>query len=303
MSYREGIEFSLKSIDLSHDSGVDFSKYSAEELKKLWRKTLKSGMHGLCFSLYEDGQRPGDIITKEQVRRRMEIIKPYTKWVRSFSCTDGNEFIPKIAKEYGIKTLVGAWLGDDLEINEREVEGLIKLANEGFVDIAAVGNEVMYRKDLTEDELLDFMRQVKEAIPANIPMGYVDAYYEFSVRPRITEACDVILANCYPYWESCPMEYSLVHMKQMFGQALDAARGKKVIITETGWPSEGTNLNNAYPSSENAMQYFINAQVWSAKDDIEIFYFSSFDESWKVGPEGDVGAYWGLWDKNEKLKF
>jgi len=303
MSYREGIEFSLKSIDLSHDSGVDFSKYSAEELKKLWRKTLKSGMHGLCFSLYEDGQKPGDVITEEQVRRRMEIIKPYTKWVRSFSCTDGNEFIPKIAKEYGIKTLVGAWLGDDLEINEREVEGLIKLANEGFVDIAAVGNEVMYRKDLTEDELLDFMRQVKEAIPANIPMGYVDAYYEFSVRPRITEACDVILANCYPYWESCPMEYSLVHMKQMFGQALDAARGKKVIITETGWPSEGTNLNNAYPSSENAMQYFINAQVWSAKDDIEIFYFSSFDESWKVGPEGDVGAYWGLWDKNEKLKF
>ena len=303
MSYREGIEFSLKSIDLSHDSGVDFGKYSAEELKKLWRKTLKSGMHGLCFSLYEDGQKPGDIITEEQVRRRMEIIKPYTKWVRSFSCTDGNEFIPKIAKEYGIKTLVGAWLGDDPEINEREIAGLIKLANEGYVDIAAVGNEVMYREDLTEDELLDFMNQVKEAIPANIPMGYVDAYYEFSIRPRITDACDVILANCYPYWESCPMEYSLVHMKQMFGQALDAAKGKKVIITETGWPSEGTNLNNAYPSSENAMQYFINSQVWSAKEDIEMFYFSSFDESWKVGPEGDVGAYWGLWDKNEKLKF
>ena len=303
MSYREGIEFSLKSIDLSHDSGVDFGKYSAEELKKLWRKTIKSGMHGLCFSLYEDGQKPGDIITEEQVRRRMEIIKPYTKWVRSFSCTDGNEFIPRIAKEYGIKTLVGAWLGDDPEINEREIAGLIKLANEGYVDIAAVGNEVMYREDLTEDELLDFMSQVKEGIPENIPMGYVDAYYEFSIRPRITDACDVILANCYPYWESCPMEYSLVHMKQMFGQALDAAKGKKVIITETGWPSEGTNLNNAYPSSENAMKYFINSQVWSAKEDVEMFYFSSFDESWKVGPEGDVGAYWGLWDKNEKLKF
>ncbi|NNK26672.1 MAG: glycosyl hydrolase, partial [Flavobacteriaceae bacterium] len=131
MSYREGHQFSLKSIDLSQDTGVDFSKYSFEDLRKLWRKTLKSGMHGLCFSLYEDGQRPGDIITEEQVRRRMEIIKPYTKWVRSFSCTDGNEFIPKIAKEYGIKTLVGAWLGDDPEINEREIEGLIKLANEG----------------------------------------------------------------------------------------------------------------------------------------------------------------------------
>ena len=46
----------------------------------------------------------------------MKIIKPYTKWIRSFSCTDGNEAIPRIAKEYGIKTLVGAWLGDDDEI-------------------------------------------------------------------------------------------------------------------------------------------------------------------------------------------
>ncbi len=303
MSYREGHQFSLEGIDLTQDSGVDFSKYSLEGLKELWRKTVKNGMHGLCFSLYEDGQRPGDIITEEQVRRRMEIIKPYTKWVRSFSCTDGNEFIPKIAKEYGIKTLVGAWLGDDPEINEREITGLIQLAKDGFVDIAAVGNEVMYRKELTEDELLDFIKHVKEEVPSNIPIGYVDAYYEFSVRPRITEACDVILANCYPYWESCHYDYSLLHMKQMFAQAVSAGNGKKVIITETGWPSQGTNLNDAFPSPENAMKYFINTQVWSAKQDIDIFYFSSFDESWKVGPEGDVGAYWGLWDKDENLKF
>ena len=303
MSYRKEKQFSLKEIDLTQNAGVDFTKYSEDGLNKLWRKTVANGMHGLCFSLYEDGQKPGDIITEEQVRRRMEIIKPYTKWVRTFSCTDGNEFIPKIAKEYGMKTLVGAWLGDDPEINEREVEGLIQLANEGYVDIAAVGNEVMYRKDLTEDELLDFMSQVKEAIPKNIPVGYVDAYYEFSARPRITEACDVILANCYPYWESCHFDYSLLHMKQMFEQATDAAQGKKVIITETGWPSQGTNLKDAFPSSANAMKYFVNTQVWSAKKDIDVFYFSSFDESWKAGPEGDVGAYWGLWDKDENLKF
>ena len=141
----------------NYSNGIDFSSKSPAELNNLFAEVLKSGMHGLCFSLYEDGQKPGDIISEEQVRRRMKIIAPYTKWVRSFSCTEGNEFIPMIAKEYGIKTLVGAWLGDDPEINEREIEGLIRLANEGFVDIAAVGNEVMYRKDLTEDELLDFI--------------------------------------------------------------------------------------------------------------------------------------------------
>ena len=282
--------------------GIDHANKTSGELQSLFKKVLENGMHGLCFSTYEDGQGPGTQITEAQIRRRMEIIKPYTKWVRSFSCTDGNELIPMIAKEYGIKTLVGAWLGNDDEINEKEISGLIKLAKEGYVDIAAVGNEVMYRKDLTEDELLEFMHRVKKEIP-DIPMGYVDAYYEFSHRPRITEACDVILANCYPYWEGCSIEYSLLYMKDMYNQAVSAANGKKVIISETGWPSVGELFHGAQPGHENALKYFINAQKWSEEDDIEMFYFSSFDESWKVGSEGDVGAYWGLWDKNEKLKF
>lgn len=201
-----------------------------------------------------------------------------------------------------MKTLVGAWLGNDPEINEREIQGLIDLAKAGFVDIAAVGNEVMYRKDLTEDELLEFMYRVKKEIP-DVPMGYVDAYYEFSHRPKITEACDVILANCYPYWEGCSDEYSLLYMKDMYYQAMSAGNGKKVIISETGWPSQGEGLHGAIPSHENALRYFVNAQKWSEEDDIEMFYFSSFDESWKVGAEGDIGAYWGLWGKDEKLKF
>ncbi len=283
-------------------NGMDFTDKSPIEIKEIFLETLSGGMHGICFSLYEDGQKPGDIISEEQVRRRMEIIAPYTKWVRSFSCTEGNEFIPIIAREFGIKTLVGAWLGDDDDVNQREIEGLIKLANEGYVDIAAVGNEVMYRKDLTEDELLAFIHKVKEAIP-HIPVGYVDAYYEFTIKPRITEACDLILSNCYPFWEGCNIDYSLVYMKQMYYQALDAAKGKKVIITETGWPSKGESFKDAHPSEESAIKYFMNAQQWSKEDDIAVFYFSSFDESWKVGAEGEVGAYWGIWDKNEKLKF
>lgn len=283
-------------------TGFDFQEKTEDDLISLFHSTLNDGMHGLCFSMYEDGQKPGDIISEEQVRRRMKIIQPYVKWVRSFSCIEGNEHIPRIAHELGIKTLVGAWLGDDDDLNRQEIDGLIGLAKEGYVDIAAVGNEVMYRRDLTEEELVDFIHEVKMALP-NIPVGYVDAYYEFSHRPRITEACDVILANCYPYWEGCHIDYSLLYMKDMFHQARDAGQGKKVIITETGWPSEGGSLKASVASKENALKYFINTQLWSKADDIDIFFFSSFDESWKVGAEGDVGAYWGIWDKNENLKY
>lgn len=281
--------------------GPSYENATPESLRELFLEMLSNGMHGLGFCPYTEGQKPGDVITEKQIRRRMEIIQPYTKWIRSFSCTEGNELIPKIAKEYGIQTMVGAWLGKDHSINEQEIEALITLANEGYVDIAAVGNEVLYRKDLTEDELLLLIEKVKKTIPS-IPVGYVDAYYEFEKKPRITHACDVILANCYPYWEGCHADYSLIYMKQMYEKAKRAAGTKKVIISETGWPSQGTALLAAAPSHENFLKYFINTQMWAKEDGIEIFYFSSFDESWKVGAEGDVGAYWGLWDSLEKLK-
>ncbi|MEM1319257.1 MAG: glycosyl hydrolase family 17 protein [Bacteroidota bacterium] len=293
---------SFKSEKTMALSGLDYSNYSTEEIKKLFAELLAEGMHGICFSAYLEGQKPGDVLTEEQVRQRMLILQPYTKWIRSFSCIEGNEWIPKIAKELGIKTLVGAWLGNDKDKNEEEIEQLIALAKEGLVNIAAVGNEVLYRNDLTAEELLGYIHRVKAALP-DIPVGYVDAYYEFRDHPEISQACDVILANCYPYWEGCHMDYSLVYMKQMFQQAVQAGGGKKVIISETGWPSQGSNCKAAEPGELNAMKYFINAQQWSAAEDIEIFYFTSFDESWKVGSEGDVGAYWGLWDQNGELKF
>ena len=307
MSYREGHLFTQENQESyaysQHEKiYINYSELSGDDLKSLWHKTLQNGIHGICFSIYEDGQKPGSIITEAQVERRIHILKPYAKWVRSFSCIEGNEHVPRVAKKYGMKTLVGAWLGDDLELNEKEIEALIAMAKEGLVDVAAVGNEVMYRKDLTEEQLLAYIQRVKEAIP-HIPVGYVDAYYEFSHRPRITEICDVILTNCYPYWEGCPIEYSFEHMRSMFESAKNAGQGKRVIITETGWPSEGGAFKASVANAENAMRYFIDCQNWCKPNGIENFYFASFDESWKTGPEGDVGAYWGLWDKHEQLKF
>ncbi len=283
-------------------SGIDTSKFKTADLDAAFLKILNRGIHGISFSAYLENQSPGSIISEEQIETRMKVIKPYVKWVRSFSCVDGNENIPRIAHKHGFKTLVGAWLGSDAEKNENEIESIIKVAKEGNADIVAVGNEVLLRGDLTEDEIIKFIQKVKLEVP-NIPVGYVDAYYEFVNHPLICNVCDVILANCYPFWEGYPIEHSLAYLKNMYQLAVNAAKGKKVIVSETGWPNLGSPDRNAVPSYENALRYFINAFSWAEQENIDMFYFSSFDETWKIEKEGDVGAYWGLWDKDGKLKF
>lgn len=142
MSYREERLMSL--------AGLDINKLSVKELKTYCKKILKGKIHGICFSVYDENQKPGSKISDKQILEKLEIIKSYVSWIRTFSCSDENSRIPVLAKDLGFKTLVGAWLGKDKEQNDCEVENLIKLCNDGYVDIAAVGNEVMYRKDLSE---------------------------------------------------------------------------------------------------------------------------------------------------------
>lgn len=283
-------------------SGIDFTNMSKAEIKEIFGKSLNAGMHGLCFSPYQEGQNIGDQLSAAQIQRRMDIVAPHTRWIRSFSCTDGNENIPKLAHKKGLKTMVGAWIGNDKEQNNKEIDALINLAKSGFVDVAVVGNEVLMRDDISEQEMLNYIKKVKEALP-NIPIGYVDAYYQFLERPRLVDACDLILINCYPFWEGASIEHSTLYLKQMYEVTKNIAKGKPVIITETGWPNKGDNTEGAIPSDVNAMKYFANTMEWAQKEDSKIFYFSSFDESWKVHHEGDVGARWGIWNKTEKLKY
>lgn len=269
---------------------------------ELFRAILEHRIHGLSFSPYVRGQSPGVEISGEQIRERLRIIQPYTRWIRTFACVEGNQQTPSIAREQGLKTMVGVGLGEDREANEREIRNGIEVARSGFADILAVGNEVMLREDLSEDELIEYIERVQDAVP-DVPVGTVDAYFLFENHPRVAAACDLLLVNCYPFWESCPHEYALLYMKEMYRRAQAVADGKKVIISETGWPSVGSPFGDAIPSYDNALEYFIRTYQWAHEDGIEIFYFSSFDESWKVGDEGDVGAYWGLWDEDGKLKY
>ncbi|MCC5914971.1 MAG: MFS transporter [Balneolaceae bacterium] len=301
-SYQKDRLLSMTSVDSNVEViASEINKLSISKLKKRFKESLNSGIHGFCFSPYLEGQNLGDQLSKEQIEKRMKVVAPHTKWVRSFSCTDGNDLIPEVAKQMGLNTIVGAWLDDNHEANKREIENLIKVAKAGHADIVTVGNECLLRNELSEDEIVAYIRQVKEALPG-VMVSYVDTYYQLHLSPKVVKACYVILTNCYPFWEGYDAEHSSLYLAKMYEVIDNFAGDKKVIIAETGWPTYGKSVDQAEPSVENMMKYFIRLKKWSEQEEIEVFYFSSFDESWKARHEGDVGARWGLWNKNEQLK-
>ena len=287
--------------------GADASPLAGKpsaDIQALYADQFQAGLYGLCYSAYPEGQRAGDQLLAADIGRRIDLTAPHTRWLRSFSCTEGHEAIPRLARTKGLKTMVGAWISHDRARNEREIAALIQLAQDGMVDIAVVGNEVLLRGELPEQDLLDCLARVRAAVPETVQVGCVDAYFQFLERPALVAACDVLLPNCYPFWEGAHIDHAAQYLRRMHGLVKAAAgEDKLVIITETGWPGQGQAVGAAVPAPDHAMRYFIEAQQWGRREGVKLFWFSSFDEPWKQKQEGEVGTQWGLWDKDERPKY
>lgn len=277
----------------------------AAEIRQLYATQFGAGMYGLCFSAYAAGQRAGDRVSEAQVARRLDVISPHTRWVRSFACTEGHDQIARLAHARGRKTMAGAWISADRARNDREIDALVALVREGVVNIAVVGNEVLLRDELPLPELLGYIARVKAAVAGtDVPVGCVDAYFKFLEHPELIAACDVLLPNCYPFWEGVDIDVAAQYLRRMHG-LVKAAGGedKRVIVAETGWPGRGQPVGFAVPSPEHAMRYFVDVQQWSRTEGARVVWFSSFDEPWKLEQEGEVGTQWGLWDADERPKY
>jgi len=280
--------------DTQSESSTQFME-SAQNINKLY---------GINFSPYMDGQNPdyGSKIDKKQITNRMKIIAPYTKWIRTYGTENGLEYAGPVAHEMGLKTAIGAWLSGDTEANERQISKLIDEAKAGNVDLAIVGSETLLRNDLSEDQLIKYIKRVKQSVPTSTKVTTADTYSELLDHPKVMDECDVIMYNSYPYWEGISIDNAIEVQDKYYKNLVKNAKNKPVIVSETGWPSAGSTIGNAVPSANNSARYFNDFVSWARKNNIQYFYFEAFDETWKSVHEGTQGAYWGIWDKDGNMK-
>jgi exo-beta-1,3-glucanase (GH17 family)/chitodextrinase len=264
---------------------------------------IKYALFGINFSPYVGNQDPaaGIVISEAQIRERLSRIAAYTTWIRTYGCTHGSENIPKIARAFGLRTAIGAWLDRDTVSNEEEIRNLITLIKDGQVDIGIIGNEVMSRGDLTESELLNYIAEVRQAAPQAI-LAVADTYSALLQHPNIVGAADVVFAHHYPFWDGESIDDAMAYLHRHDVLLRNRYPSKEIIVGETGWPSGGASKESAVPSPENAARYFLNFVSWARALNRKYYYFEAFDEAWKIREEGAVGTHWGVWTQNGETK-
>jgi len=263
----------------------------------------------LCYSPYTNGLSPetNSVVPIEQMRWQLNLIYPYCDTIRLFGVSGELEKIYKPAKEeYNMRIIAGCWIDSaysDAQIYS-ELDKLIELANNGYVDVAAVGSETIYRGDFSVEELNGYIDYVRAGIKnKSIPVGTSDTSAAFINHPDLVSNCDIILVTIYPFFANVKIDDASENLIETYNAVVRAAQGRQVIISESGWPTEGSPEGAAVPSMENAEKLFQETYKFSRKNDVEIVYFSEIDEYWKVeGSNADIGGHWGHFTSNGMLK-
>jgi exo-beta-1,3-glucanase (GH17 family) len=258
-------------------------------------------LRGLAYSPYRDCES-ADTKTqpsRENVLQDLEIVRQMANGIRTYSSVGINAEVPAMAREKGLRVSAGAWLGKDKAANEREIQGLIDLAQKVDLESVIVGNEVLLRGDLSEDELLAYIQRVKAAVKVPVTTAEIGAI--LLQHPRLMEAVDYQLVHLYSFWESVPIENAARAVVNAYHDIQAKSNGKRVVIGETGWPSAGPANGAAVPSPENQARFTKEFLTLAVAENVEFYYFDAFDEMWKT--EGGVGPFWGLLDAKRNFKY
>lgn len=271
-------------------------------------KSEESLTYGIDFSAYGPNKKPGIKVTNEEVQQRFKIISPYFKAIRTFSVQEnevGN--IEKLARKNKLDLFMGAWLGrmnpaeKTSDSNEKEFKAAIDRAGSGNIKAMILGSETLVRGDLTEGQLISYLERFKKVFP-EVPVTTADSYDQLLKHPAVVEKCDFVFANIYPYWEGVAIEDGVKFFNDSYLKLKKRFPNKKIVISETGWPSDGKVVGKAVPSPENAKKYFKDIISWSKANKVDVFYFSAFDESWKSAFEGETGKHWGVFNEEGQSK-
>jgi len=254
------------------------------------------------FTLKDNGR-----ITPEQIAHDMAQLSLLTGRVRTYTVAGGMDKVPEIARRYGLTVSLGCWISADLDQNETELSLCIKtaLANRRVIDRVFVGNEAILFGFVTPDQLNLYIKRVRDALPSRIKVTTAEPWSTWLLTPEIGQYVDVVSVHLLPYWEGMSAHDSLRFLERAYNDVQEEFPDKPIIIGEAGWPSQGRSKRFAEASAANEA-YFMRAFVQLAMEKgYDYYLLEAYDQPWKGGNEGSVGASWGLYDAlgNPKFEF
>ncbi|MEW6347501.1 MAG: glycosyltransferase [Thermodesulfobacteriota bacterium] len=298
-------------------------------------------IRGLSFTPLRPGNNPEKDRwpTAEEIQADLNMLEGKTHSLRTYGVEGSLGEIPSLARGMDFSLTVGAWLYDDEEKNEAEIEKLIQITNEHpNVTRVIVGNESLLHDQVRFYQLVNYLERVRKAV--HVPVSTAEPWHVWLSDQRLAKHVDFISVQLLPWWEGVPLAGAVDFVAARYADIQRLYPKKSILISEVGWPSNGlirfpkapdsaveanflfkhitpTNpaqtadnasfferhLQSSIPSVANQAAFVRRFLDRAEKEGYDYFLLEAFDQPWKVGVEGAIGAYWGILDANRNPKF
>lgn len=260
---------------------------------------------GFAFSPYQKGQSPLDNTwpSREQITQDLSLLSGKAQAIRTYTVAQVFGEIPQLAKPFNINVALGAWISADLAANALELDRLIEVVQPRPSNVVRliVGNEVLLRKELKQDQLLAYLDWVRDK--TDIPVSTAEPWHVWLKNPKLAEHVDYLAVHLLPFWEGVALDKSVEFSVNAYRQLRQAFPDKKIVVTEVGWPSQGRSIKQADASPANQAKFLRRFIQRADQEEIVFYVMEAFDQPWKADIEGSVGGYWGVFDSARQAKF
>ncbi|KAL8684931.1 MAG: hypothetical protein Q9218_008065, partial [Villophora microphyllina] len=210
--------------------------------------------------------------------------------------TDCNQVANVLAATKGsnVKLFLGIF---DIAQVQKESETIANAVHGDWsrVNAVSVGNELV-NKGTDPGAVIGAIGQARSALKGcgySGPVVTVDTMMAMSNHPEICKASDFCAINCHAFFDGkTPAEKSGEFVKGWVDK-IGQATGKTVVVTETGWPTQG-DTNGVAIASQDKHQ----AALSSIKEALSsnVILYSAYNDMWKKNGPGTFNAeqFWGL---------
>ena len=206
--------------------------------------------------------------SQNNITRDMAVMSQLTNAVRLYGtdCNQTEMVLHSIDKLQltDMKVWLGVWLGDNHTTNVRQVDNMWNIIDEHVVPKwkagkdhifkgVIVGNEVLFREDLTKSELIGNITEIRANISklaakynvddAKLPIALSDLGDNWT--SDMATQVDVVMSNVHPFFAGVEVDKAAGWTWDFWSThdvALTANNASiKQVIAEVGWPTGGGN--------------------------------------------------------------
>ncbi|KAF9941462.1 hypothetical protein BGZ67_005044 [Mortierella alpina] len=213
-----------------------------------------------------------------------------------------------------MKVVLTLWVDKDTVTYQRQYDTLFRVLDKYGTDMVqgiSVGNEVLFRGDMSLVSLGELMKTVRTTVKTryNKSIPVFTSEIGNNLNASLAAISDEFSGNFHPYFAGTGVDEAAKWTMLQYNNTMETnptSTGLKGAISEVGWPSAPASaiyMTHAVPGPAN-LQTMIDTFICQANAaGIPYYWFEFQDAAWKNDPKVPVEPYWGIFDKDKGLKI